>query len=160
MIGTAKPIPAGYHNVTAYLTVKNGLDAIAFYKQAFGAEEVRRVELPSGKIAHADLKIGDSMIMLADEFPGMGSRSPRSLGGSPVLIHLYTDGVDKMMEQALTAGASLRKPVQNQFYGDRMGALVDPFGHEWCVATHVEDIEHDELQRRTEERLKAGRTAA
>lgn len=122
-------IPPGYHSITPYLFVNEATKAIEYYKKAFGAEEEMRMEMPGGKIGHAELKIGDSKIMLADEFPEMGARSPRTYGGSPVTIHFYVEDVDKTAQQAVNAGGKLKGKVENQFYGDRSGTLEDPFGH-------------------------------
>lgn len=141
-------IPEGYHTVTPYLIIDGASHAIDFYKEAFGATEVFRLNQPDGKVGHAELLIGDSYIMLADEFPDMGIRSPRALGGSPVGLMLYLDDVDAVVARALAAGAKLVKPIENQFYGDRSGQLEDPFGHGWTIATHVEDVPPEELERR------------
>ena len=143
-----KPIPEGYHSVTPYLIVEGGARAIEFYKQAFGATELFRMEGPDGKIAHAEIKIGDSHVMLGDESPEMGARGPRAFGGSPVSLMLYVEDVDATVGRAVEAGAELTRPVANQFYGDRTGGVKDPFGHAWYIATHVEDVPHDELQKR------------
>jgi PhnB protein len=149
-----KPIPDGYHTVTPYLIVNGAAKALAFYQQAFGAKELFRMEQPGGKIGHAEFKIGDSPIMLADEFPEMGARSPQSLGGTPVSILLYVENVDQMTEQAVAAGAKILRPLQNQFYGDRSATLADPFGHTWHVATHVEDVSPEEMSKRAEAAAK------
>ena len=138
-MGNAKPIPEGYHTATAYLIIKDAAQAIEFYKKAFGATEVMRFAQPDGKIGHAEIKIGDSHIMLADEFPEMGARSPQSIGGSPVSILLYVEDVDAQAKLAVAAGAKVVRPVKDQFYGDRSGSFEDPFGHQWHIATHVED---------------------
>lgn len=151
-----RAIPLGYHAVTPYLMVKGGVEALEFYKKAFGAKELLRIPGPDGKIMHAEFKIGDSIIMMADEFPEMGAVSPMTLKGSPVGIHLYVEKVDDVFAQAVAAGAKVERPLQNQFYGDRSGALVDPFGHKWHVATHVEDVSEEELQRRLQEAMKKG----
>ena len=143
-----KPVPTGYQTVTAYLSIKGAAKAIEFYKQAFGAEEVNRMNAPDGSIMHATIQIGDSKIMLADEFPEQGFKSPLSLGGSPVMLHLYVPEVDKRIEQAVKAGAKLVREVKNQFYGDRSGGVEDPFGYLWYLATHVEDVSDAELQKR------------
>jgi PhnB protein len=143
-----KPIPKGYHAITPYLSVQGASDAIAFYKKAFGAKEVMRMPGPGETIGHAEIQIGDSRIMLADEFPEMNFRSPRAIGGTPVTIHLYVEDVDKVAKKALAAGAKLLRPVAEQFYGDRSGSLEDPFGHVWHIATHVEDIPMRELKKR------------
>jgi PhnB protein len=149
-----KPIPDGYHTVTPYLTVKDAASAIEFYQKAFGAVELMRFADPNGRIAHAEIKIGDSPIMLAEEFPEMGCRSPQSLGGSPGGIALYVADVDTMFDQAVAAGAKVVRAVKDQFYGDRSGTLTDPFGHVWTVATHKEDVSLDECKRRFEEMMK------
>jgi len=148
MAGEVKPVPEGYHTVTPYLIIDGAAAAIEFYTKTFGAQELFRMPEPSGKIGHAELMIGDSHIMLADEFPDMGYRSPRSLGGSPVNIMLYLENVDAVVERAVAAGAKVQRPVQDQFYGDRSGQLEDPFGHIWTVATHVEDVPPDEMEKR------------
>ena len=148
MSGEVKPIPEGYHSVTPYLIVDGGGRAIEFYKQAFGATEVFRMDGPDGKIAHAEIKIGDSHVMLGDESPEMGSRGPGAFGGSPVTLMLYVEDVDAVVNRAVEAGAELTRPVANQFYGDRTGGLKDPFGHAWYIATHVEDVPYEELQKR------------
>jgi PhnB protein len=144
----AKPIPKGYHTATPYLIVKDAAKAIEFYKKAFGAAEMMRMTQPDGRVGHAEIKIGDSPIMLADEFPEMGARSPQSLGGSPVSILLYVQDVDALTNQAITAGAKVVRPVKDQFYGDRSGSLEDPFGHQWHIATHVEDVPPEEMKKR------------
>ncbi len=143
-----KPIPQGFHSVTAHLVVDDGNGAIDFYKQTFGAKEVARLALPDGKIAHAELKIGDSLIMVTDEFPDWGNHSPKSLGGTPVHMHLYVEDVDSLAERAVAAGAEVLIPIADQFYGDRAGRLRDPYGHVWIVATHKEDMTEEEVQRR------------
>lgn len=142
-----KPIPEGYHSVTPYLCVKGAVEALEYYKKAFGAIELFRME-HDGKIGHAEIKIGDSPIMLADEFPEMGFVSPATLGGSPVGIMIYVDDVDTIYKQALDAGGVEKKPVQDQFYGDRSGTLTDPYGHVWTVATHKEDVAPEEIEKR------------
>ena len=141
-------IPDGYHTATPYLIVKNGAGAIDFYKKAFGATELFRMAQPDGKIGHAEIKIGDSPIMLADEFPQMGFRSPQSLGGSPVSILLYIKDVDEVARRAVAEGAKEIKAVQNQFYGDRSGTFADPFGHVWTIATHIENVAPEEMKKR------------
>ena len=150
-----KPIPDGYRTATPYLIVKGAADAIEFYKRAFGATELLRMADPKGRVGHAEIRIGDSVIMLADEYPEMGHRGPRSLGGSSVSILLYLEDVDAVFERALKAGARAQRPVQNQFYGDRSGTLEDPFGHVWTIATHVEDVPPEELKRRAEAVMKS-----
>ena len=144
----AEPIPAGYHSVTPYLMVRDAARAIAFYRTAFGAQEVMRLAAPNGSIAHAEVKIGDSHVMLADEVPDRGFVGPQSLGGAGVSLLLYVDDVDATFAQAVAAGATVRRPLADQFYGDRVGTLVDPFGHVWSIATHREDVSADEMQRR------------
>jgi PhnB protein len=148
MTAKVRPIPEGYHAVTPYLCIQAAASAIEFYKLAFRAREVMRLGAPGGKIGHAEIAIGDSRIMLADEFPEINFRSPRAIGGSPVHIHLYVDDVDSTFTQAVSAGAKMLKPVADQFYGDRSGTLEDPFGHVWHVATHKEDLSAEEIQKR------------
>ncbi len=148
MAGPVKPIPDGYHSVTPYLIVAGGSDAIAFYKKAFGATELFRMAQPDGRVGHAEIRIGDSVIMLSDEAPQMNAKGPLAYGGSPISILLYVNDVDATIEQAVTAGATLQRPPTDQFYGDRTGSVVDPFGHVWHVATHKEDVSPEELQRR------------
>lgn len=143
-----KPIPEGHHTVTPYLAVKNGVEALEFYKEAFGATEAYRFVMPDGRLGHAEFRLGDSVVMLSDEFPEFGGRAPETLGGTPVTIHLYVEDVDAFFKRALAAGASERRPVEDQFYGDRAGQLEDPFGHLWWVATHKEDVDPEEMQRR------------
>ena len=145
---TVKPIPDGYHTATPYLIVGGAAQAIDFYKRAFGATEQFRMPGPGGRVAHAEIKIGDSVIMLADEVREMGYRSPRSLGGSAVSLLLYVDDVDTVFKRALDAGATVQRPVANQFYGDRSGTLEDPCGHVWTIATHVEDVAPEEMKKR------------
>ena len=145
-----KPIPDGYHTATPYLVVKDAASAIQFYKKAFGATETLRMADPSGKVMHAEVKIGDSPIMLADEFPEMGARGPQSIGGTPVSICLYVQDVDAQFNQAIAAGSKALRPVQDQFYGDRSGTLTDPFGHVWTIATHKEDVTPEEMRKRFE----------
>jgi len=145
-----KSTPDGYHSVTPYLIVKGAADAIDFYRRAFAATELMRMPNPNGKIAHAEIRIGDSAIMLADEHPEMGHRSPLSLGGAGVSLMIYVERVDEVFKRAVASGAKELQPVKDQFYGDRSGTLQDPFGHQWTVATHVEDIAPDEMRRRAE----------
>ena len=146
-MANVKPIPEGYHSVTPYLIVKGGAEAIDYYKKAFGAVELFRMD-HGGKIGHAEIKIGDSPIMLADEYPEMKYVSPKTLGGTPVSILIYVEDVDSVYNQALAAGGTEVKALQDQFYGDRSGTLIDPFGHKWTIATHVEDVSSEEMQRR------------
>jgi PhnB protein len=143
-----KPIPEGYHTATPYLIIKDAAKAIEFYKKAFGAKEMMRMSQPDGRIGHAEIKIGDSPIMLADEFPEMGARSPQSLGGSSVSILLYVEDVDAFANQAVAAGTKVVRAVKDQFYGDRSGSFEDPFGHQWHIATHVEDVAPEEMHKR------------
>ena len=143
-----KPIPDGYHSVTPYLILDDATRALEFYKKALSAVELFRMAAPGGKIGHAEIKIGDSPIMLADESPEMGARSARTIGGSPVSLMVYVEDVDARVAQAVAAGAKLTRPVANQFYGDRTGGIEDPFGYHWYLATHVEDVPPDELEKR------------
>ena len=143
-----KPIPDGYHSVTPYLILDNATSALEFYKKAFGAVEEVRMPAPGGRIGHAEIRIGDSVIMLADESPEMGARSARTLGGSPISLLVYVEDVDARVAQAVAAGAKLVRPVANQFYGDRTGGVDDPFGYHWYLATHVEDVSPDEMKKR------------
>jgi PhnB protein len=143
-----KPIPDGYHHVTPYLSIKGAAAAIDFYNQAFGAVEVVRMPQPDGRIGHAELKFGDSHVMLADEFPEMNVVGPKTLGNTSVGLLLYVDDVDKTVERAVALGAKITKPVQDQFYGDRTATLEDPFGHKWTVAVHLEDVTPEEMNRR------------
>lgn len=147
---TAKPIPDGYHTATPYLIVKKAAEAIEFYKRAFGATELMRLVAPGGAVGHAEIKIGNSAIMLADEGPDERFRGPQSLGGSAVSIMLYVEDVDARFSQATAAGAKVIQAVKDQFYGDRSGTLEDPFGHVWTIATHTEDLSPSEINRRAE----------
>lgn len=151
MAGKVNAIPPGYRSVTPYLVVNDGKGALEYYKQAFGATDVVAMNGPGDKIGHAEFKIGDSMIMLADE---MGpNRSPKSLGGSPVSIFLYVEDVDSVFNQAVSAGAKANMPPQDMFWGDRFGKLTDPFGHEWALATHIEDVAPEEMKERAEKAM-------
>jgi PhnB protein len=152
----AKPIPDGYPRLAPYLIVDDGAAAVDFYTSIFGATERMRMAGPDGKIGHTELELGDSLIMLADENPDLGIVGPRSLGGTPVSLHLYVEEVDDVFERATAAGAVSTRPVENQFYGDRLGAFEDPFGHRWNVATHVEDVAPEEMQKRAAEAAGAG----
>jgi PhnB protein len=145
-----QPIPDGYSTITPYLIVTGAGNAIEFYKKVFGATELMRFAQPDGKIGHAEIKIGNSIVMLADESPDMGYRSPQSLGGTGTGIMLYVEDVDTVFQRAVDAGATTHQAVKDQFYGDRSGSLIDPFGHMWTVATHVEDVSPEEMQRRME----------
>jgi len=148
MAKKTKYIPEGYHTATPYLIVNGGARAIEFYKQAFGAAEVVRMDAPGGKVGHAEIKIGDSHIMLADEYPEMDARSPQAIGGTPVGLMLYLQDCVSVVAEAVSLGAKVVKPVQDQFYGDRSGTILDPFGHKWTVATHKEDVSPEEMQKR------------
>ncbi|HEX6376474.1 MAG TPA: VOC family protein [Allosphingosinicella sp.] len=151
---TARAIPEGYHSVTPYLTVDGAAEAIRWYAQAFGATEALR--LPMGdKIGHAEIRIGDSFVMLADEWPEMGMLGPKSRGGPTASLMIYVEDSDAVFARAMAAGAIQERPVENQFYGDRSGTLIDPFGHRWTISTHVEDVADDEIQRRMAEFAKA-----
>ncbi|HET6750235.1 MAG TPA: VOC family protein [Actinomycetes bacterium] len=143
-----KPIPDEYPQVTPYLCVDGGGAAIEFYREVLGATERARLAGPDGKVAHAELQLGDSLIMLADEYPELGIRSPKALGGSPVTISVYVEDVDAAFDRALKAGAKALRPVEDQFYGDRIGQFEDPFGHRWSVATRIEDVTPEEMARR------------
>ncbi|HET7343739.1 MAG TPA: VOC family protein [Methylomirabilota bacterium] len=145
---TVKKIPDGHNTVSPYLIVDGAERALEFYRRAFGAIERFRHQAPNGKIGHAEIRIGDTVVMLADEFPDHGAFAPRKFGGSPVSLHLYVENVDAVAAQAVAAGATVKRPVADQFYGDRMGTLEDPFGHTWHVTTHIEDVSPDELDRR------------
>ncbi|MGH9151441.1 MAG: VOC family protein [Acidimicrobiales bacterium] len=147
-MGTVKPIPDGYPVVIPYLSVDGAEAAIEFYAKVLGAKERMRMPAPGGRIGHAELQLGDSVIMLSDAFPEMGHRTPKELGGSPVGIAVYVEGVDAVFERAVAAGATAVRPVEDQFYGDRTGSFDDPFGHRWSVSTHVEDVPPDEMARR------------
>ncbi len=145
---SVKPVPDGYHTVTPYITVRNAAAALEFYKEAFGAVEVMRFDMPGGGIAHAEIQIGDSKVMLGDENPQWGNKSPQTLGGSAGGLCVYVEDCDAVYEKALAAGATVMKPLADQFYGDRSGTVIDPFGHAWTIATHKEDVSLDEMKRR------------
>jgi PhnB protein len=147
-MATVKPIPEGYPRVIPYLSVDGGNAAIEFYQTVFGAQERVRMPGPDGKIGHAELEIGDSLVMLADAFPDMGNPTPAALGGTPVTLMVYVEDVDAVFDRAIKAGATEDRKVENQFYGDRAGQFVDPFGHKWFVATHVEDVPPEEMDKR------------
>ncbi len=140
-------IPAGFHSMTPDLVCAGAADAIEFYKKAFNAVELMRVPLSQGKLMHAEIRIGDSVAMLADEFPDMGMLGPKSFKGSPVTIHLYVEDVDAFVARAVTAGAKITMPIADMFWGDRYGKLEDPFGHHWSVATHIRDVSAEEMQQ-------------
>jgi len=144
----AKPIPDGYNSLTPYLIVRGAAQAIDFYQRAFGAKERMRLASPDGRIGHAEVQIGNSVVMLADEYPELGAKSPQTVGGTPVGFCLYVEDVDARFQQAIAAGGKEERPVKDQFYGDRSGTLIDPFGHKWTIATHIEDVTPDEIGRR------------
>src|SRR5712692_9534763 len=148
-----QPIPKGYHSVTPYLIMQNAARAIDFYRRAFGAKEITRMDGPNGKILHAEIKIGDSMIMLSDEMPGTGARSPQSLGGTTAGIFLYVENVDSVFNQAVSAGAKADTQPADMFWGDRYGKLTDPFGHSWSLATHKEDVSPEEMKTRVQQAM-------
>jgi PhnB protein len=148
-----KPIPDGYHAITPYLAVDDAAKAIDFYKQAFGAKERLRMPGPEGKIGHAEIEIGDSLVMLADSFPQSTSKPPSELGGSTTLLFLYVEDVDSVVPQAVDAGATLDSAVEDMFWGDRSGRITDPFGHPWQLATHVEDVPPDQMAERAKEAM-------
>lgn len=151
MAGKVNPIPAGYHSVTPYLVLDDANGAIEFYKKAFGAKELARMNGPGGKVGHAEIKIGDSIVMVADEMPGPGPRSARKMGGSPVGLYLYVEDVDSVFNRAVGEGAKPDMPPRDMFWGDRYGKLTDPYGHQWSLATHVEDIQPQEMEKRARE---------
>jgi PhnB protein len=142
------PVPAGYHEVTPYLSVRGASDAINFYKKAFGAKEMMRIGGPEGRVGHAEIQIGGSRIMLSDEYAPLDFFGPQTRGGTTVHIHVYMKGVDEVIERAVKAGAKLTRPVKDQFYGDRLGTVEDPYGHVWHIATHIEDVSPLEMKRR------------
>ena len=146
--------PAGYHTATPYLILQGAAAAIDFYKSVFGATELMRIPHPDGRVGHAEIRIGDSTVMLADEFPELGHRGPKSLGGTTMSLMLYVEDADALFDRAIAAGAEVVKPMTDQFYGDRSGTFYDPFGHGWTVATHVEDVTPEEMQRRAAEAAK------
>jgi PhnB protein len=154
-MANVKPIPDGYPQVTPYLIIDGAAAAIDFYAKVLGATERMRMPSPGGKIGHAEIEIGSSLIMLADEHPEMGIRGPKTIGGSPISIMVYVKDVDSVFERALAEGATSSRDVENQFYGDRMGQFEDPFGHRWSVATHVEDVPPDEMSKRAAEAMSA-----
>ncbi len=155
----ASPIPRGYHTVTPYLSVHNAAQALDFYKRAFGAEEVMRMNNPQGAVSHAEIKIGDSIVMIAEEASSSGLRSPQALGASTVSIFLYLNDVDTTFKHAISAGAKEQEPLSNMFWGDRYGRLTDPFGHSWSLATHIEDVAPEEMQKRAQEAMKTSQRA-
>ena len=155
---TVKPIPDGYQTLTPYINIKGAVEAIEFYKKAFGAKEIGRITMAGGTIAHAEIQIGDSKIMLAEESTQWGNKSPQTLGGSPVCLCLYVKDVDAAFAQALAAGAKVtgEMEVKDQFYGDRTGSVTDPFGHQWSIMTHKEDVSFEEMQKRADALFKEG----
>jgi PhnB protein len=152
---TTKPIPEGYHAVTPYLALDDAAEAIEFYKKAFGAKERVRMDAPGGKIGHAELEIGDSLVMLADTFPQSTTRPPNELGGTSAGVFLYVEDVDQVVKRATDAGATITMEVADQFWGDRFGSVKDPFGHSWSIATHVEDVPPEEMAERAKEAMAA-----
>ena len=146
-----QPVPEGYHTITPYLAVENASEAIDFYQRAFGAQERVRMDGPGGAIMHAELQVGDSMIMLSDPFPQSSTTPPKQLGGTSVSIFAYVENIDDVYKQAIDAGASSLMEPDDMFWGDRFGSVQDPFGHSWTIATHIEDVEPEEMQRRSEE---------
>ena len=156
MASKAARVPEGYHTLTPYIIVADAARALEFYKNAFGAIEVMRLPGAAGRIGHAEIRIGDSMVMLADEFPEMDMLGPQSRGGATASLLLYTEDVDAMFARALDAGATAERPPEDQFYGDRMGTLLDPFGQRWSVATHIEDVSEEEMRRRMESAMPCG----
>jgi PhnB protein len=153
-MGKVKAIPDGYHTVTPYLTVRGAAQALAFYRQAFGAEETFRMDGPDGKIAHAEFRIGGSVIMLGEENVDMGAHSPQSLNGTTAGVMVYTENVDQLFDRAVKAGAKALMPPTDMFWGDRYGNLIDPFGHKWSLATHVRDVTPEEMQKAQAEWMK------
>lgn len=151
MAGKVKAVPEGMHTITPHLVVNGGAKAVEFYKNAFGAQVLGVHDTPDGKVMHAEIKIGDSKLFLADEFPGMGCPSPRTLGGSGVVLNIYVEDVDRLFNQAVAAGATVTMPLSNQFWGDRYGQVKDPFGHHWALGQHIEDVSPQELERRAKE---------
>ena len=147
-MATTRPIPEGHNTVSPYLIVDGAARALDFYKKAFGATELFRMEAPGGKVGHAEIRIGDTVIMLADVHPEVSAFDPRHYKGTPVSLHIYTEDVDRMAAQAVAAGATVKRPVQDMFYGDRIGSFEDPFGHVWHVSTHKEDLTPEEIGRR------------
>jgi PhnB protein len=148
MATKVKPVPEGYHTLTPYVIVKGASAAIDFYRKAFGAEELVRMPMPGGLVGHAELQLGDSRLMMADEMPESGAKSPSTLRGTTAGLCLYVPDVDAIFKRAVDAGAKVVRPVQDQFYGDRSGTVEDPFGHQWTLATHIEDVSPEEMTRR------------
>jgi PhnB protein len=152
-------IPTGYAGVTPYLIIRDAARALEFYKKAFSATEVMRFPAPGGKIGHAEIKIGDGIVMLADESPEMGHKSPQMLGGTPITLMFYVSDVDAQFAKAVAAGGTVKQALKDQFYGDRSGTITDPFGHMWTIATHTEDVSPEEMQRRMAAMPSSGQTA-
>ena len=148
MAKKVNPVPDGYHHITPYLVIQGAAAAIDFYKKVFGATELFRMAQPDGRVGHAELKIGDSVFMLADEFPEMQVVGPKTLGNTPVGLHVYVEDADATFNHALSLGSRIKKPMADQFYGDRSGTIEDPFGHKWTIATHQEDVSPEEMKRR------------
>ena len=148
MAGKVKPIPEGYHSVTPYLYIQGAANALEFYKKVFGATEKFRMPMNDGRIGHAEIQIGDSVVMLADEYPEMGVRGPQSIGGTSASLMVYVEDVDAVAERFVAAGGKVQRPIKDQFYGDRSGTFEDPFGHVWTIGTHVEDVSPEEMERR------------
>jgi PhnB protein len=153
-MANVKPIPEGYHTITPYLVVRGASRAMEFYKKAFGAKELYRMEGPGGSVMHAEMQIGDSRFMIGDEHPGMGYTAPQPGTRVPVGLCIYVEDVDALAAQAVAAGITVDRPVADQFYGDRTGSFTDPFGHSWSLATHVEDVSSEEIKRRMEQAMK------
>jgi PhnB protein len=150
-----KPIPEGYHTLTPYLTVDNAAEAIEYYEQAFGAKERVRMEAPDGSIGHAELQVGDSLVMLSDPFPQASTKSPKELGGTSASVFMYVEDVDAVVKRAVDAGATVTMEVADQFWGDRFGTVTDPFGYVWSIATHVEDLTPEEIAERSKAAMAA-----
>jgi PhnB protein len=150
-----KPIPEGYHTLTPYIEIENAGEAIEFYKRAFGAKEQVRMDAPGGRIGHAELEIGDSLLMLADPFPQSSIRTPKAVGGTTVNLFMYVEDADAVVQQAVDSGATVTRPVENMFWGDRFGIVTDPYGHTWSIATHVEDVSPEEMEERSKAAMAA-----
>jgi PhnB protein len=150
-----KPIPEGYHTLTPYIEIENAGEAIEFYKRAFGATEQVRMDAPGGRIGHAELEIGDSLLMLADPFPQSSIRTPKAVGGTTVNLFMYVEDADAVVQQAVDSGATVTRPVENMFWGDRFGIVTDPYGHTWSIATHVEDVSPEEMEERSKAAMAA-----
>jgi uncharacterized glyoxalase superfamily protein PhnB len=155
-----KAVPPGFHTLTPHLTVRNAEQALEFYKNAFGADVLHVAHMPDGKVMHASLRIGDSMLMLNDEFPDYGTLSPLSTGGSAVTIHIYTENVDAAFNRAVSAGAQVKMPLADQFWGDRYGVVADPFGHKWSLGAHIKDMSPEEMQREQDRAMAAMKKTA